>query len=73
MINRRTILAGIGAGTALSATALSGARAQNFRDAYPELVLAVIPSENASGVTDRWTRGYFDPDDLHCVDRLLFA
>ena len=25
------------------------------------------------GITDRWTRAYFDPDDLHCVDRLLFA
>jgi hypothetical protein len=23
--------------------------------------------------TDRWTLPYFDPDDLHCVDRLLFA
>jgi hypothetical protein len=23
--------------------------------------------------TDRWTRPYFDPDDLHCRDRELFA
>lgn len=23
--------------------------------------------------SDRWTRPYFDPEDLHCVDRQLFA
>ncbi|HEX5853929.1 MAG TPA: hypothetical protein VFY36_12660, partial [Solirubrobacteraceae bacterium] len=23
--------------------------------------------------SDRWSRPYFDPGDLHCVDRLLFA
>jgi hypothetical protein len=23
--------------------------------------------------TDRWTQPYFGPNDLHCVDRQLFA
>jgi hypothetical protein len=23
--------------------------------------------------SDKWVAPYFDPDDLHCVDRLLFA
>lgn len=25
------------------------------------------------GTTDAWTKPYFDPKDLHCVDRLLFS
>ena len=51
MIERRTMLAGLTAAAALSTTA----RAQGWRQAYPELTLAVIPAENASGVNDRWT------------------
>jgi phosphonate transport system substrate-binding protein len=51
MIDRRTLLAGIAAGAATSVTA----RAQGWRSAYPELVYAVVPAENASGVTDRFT------------------
>ena len=51
MINRRTLLAGIAAGTAASVTT---ARAQSWKSDYPELVYAVIPAENASGVTDRY-------------------
>ena len=52
MLNRRQML-----GTALAAgsTALTGAaRAQSWKSKYPELVLAVVPAENASGVTDRY-------------------
>ena len=30
-------------------------RAQSYKQAYPELVFAVVPAENASGVTDRYT------------------
>jgi phosphonate transport system substrate-binding protein len=51
MINRRTIM--------LSAVALaftfSAASAQEWKTKYPELTFAVVPSENASGVTERWT------------------
>jgi phosphonate transport system substrate-binding protein len=44
-------------GTALAAggTALTGpAFAQAWKSRYPELVLAVVPAENASGVTERY-------------------
>ena len=51
MIQRRTILSGL---TAVPALAAFPARAQSWRSAYPELVFAVVPSENASGVVDRW-------------------
>jgi phosphonate transport system substrate-binding protein len=50
MINRRIVLAGAAA-LALSATAAS---AQDWKGKYPELTFAVIPAENASGVTERW-------------------
>lgn len=33
----------------------SRAFAQDWKTQYPELVFAIIPSENASAVTDRWT------------------
>ncbi len=53
MFNRRTLLAGLAAG--LSTSALAPARAAaSWAGTYPELVLAVIPAENASGVTDRF-------------------
>src|SRR5262245_63212802 len=51
MFNRRMILAGAAA-LAFSATAAS---AQDWKAKYPELVFAVVPAENASGVTERWT------------------
>jgi phosphonate transport system substrate-binding protein len=54
MINRRTLLAGVAGGAAI-ATATTSARAQSWKSAYPELVYAVVPAENASGVTDRFT------------------
>jgi phosphonate transport system substrate-binding protein len=52
MIQRRTLMAGLAAG---ATTAVIGtAHAQAWKAKYPELVLAVVPAENASGVTDRW-------------------
>ena len=50
MINRRIVLAGV---VALAFTA--SASAEDWRAKYPELTFAVIPAENASGVTERWT------------------
>ena len=52
MIDRRTLLAGLAAGAAVTATTRVGA--QSYKQAYPELVFAVVPAENASGVTDRY-------------------
>ena len=50
-IGRRTMLAGLAAGATAAAVPV---RAQSYQQAYPELVFAVVPAENASGVTDRW-------------------
>jgi len=55
MINRRTLLAGLAAGAASVVTVPRKAQAQSWASAYPELVYAVVPAENASGVTDRFT------------------
>jgi phosphonate transport system substrate-binding protein len=52
MIDRRQALAGL-AGFAVAASTLE-AQAQTWQSRYPELVFAVIPSENASGVTERY-------------------
>lgn len=49
MINRRIILAGA---AALAFTA--SASAEDWKAKYPELTFAVVPAENASGVTERW-------------------
>src|SRR4030081_3930713 len=49
MINRRIVLAGA---AALALTA--SASAQDWKAKYPELTFAVVPAENASGVTERW-------------------
>jgi len=51
-INRRTLLAGMAAGGA--GTLIGPARAQSWKAQFPELVLAVVPAENASGVSDRF-------------------
>lgn len=51
MLSRRTLLGA----TATLATAPAIVRAQAWKSAYPELVFAVIPAENASGVLNRWT------------------
>jgi phosphonate transport system substrate-binding protein len=52
-INRRVLLAGLTAAAAVSASRLTSA--QSWRGQYPELVYAVVPAENATGVTDRYT------------------
>jgi phosphonate transport system substrate-binding protein len=51
MINRRLVLVGA---AALAFTA-STASAQDWKAKYPELTFAIIPAENASGVTERWS------------------
>jgi phosphonate transport system substrate-binding protein len=51
MINRRIILAGAAA-LVLSASAAS---AQEWKAKYPEITFAMIPAENGSGVTERYT------------------
>src|SRR5512146_1695611 len=43
MINRRTMIAG------------TAASAQDWKTKYPEITFAVVPAENASGVTERFT------------------
>src|SRR3954466_1786490 len=50
MINRRIVLAG----AAVLAFTAHAASAQDYKTKYPELTFAVIPAENASGVTERW-------------------
>jgi phosphonate transport system substrate-binding protein len=50
MLTRRFMLGG------LAALSLAGAaQAQDWKQKFPELVYAIIPAENASGVVDRWT------------------
>lgn len=49
MIDRRTLLAGLAA-----APLATPAIAQTWKSKYPELVYAVVPAENASGVTERF-------------------
>ncbi len=51
MLDRRTLLGALVALTALTAPAF----AQDWKARYPELTLAVIPAENASGTVDRYT------------------
>jgi len=51
MFDRRTLLLGI-AGAALAAPGT--ARAAGWRSQYPNLTFAVVPAENASGVSDRF-------------------
>jgi phosphonate transport system substrate-binding protein len=51
MQTRRTFVIG----SALAALITGGARAEDWKAKYPELVFAVVPAENATGVVDRWT------------------
>jgi phosphonate transport system substrate-binding protein len=50
MITRRIVLAGA---AALAFTA--SASAEDWKAKYPEITFAVIPNENGSGVTERYT------------------
>lgn len=50
MITRRLVLAGA---AAIAFTA--SASAEDWKAKYPELTFAVVPAENATGVTERWT------------------
>ncbi|MBP0444082.1 phosphonate ABC transporter substrate-binding protein [Roseomonas sp. SSH11] len=50
MLNRRALM---GATAALALPSVARAQA-NFSSQFPELVFAIIPAENASGVTERW-------------------
>lgn len=50
MINRRLVLAGAAAALAFTASA---ATAQDWKARYPELVMALVPAENATGVLAR--------------------
>jgi phosphonate transport system substrate-binding protein len=50
MLNRRSLIIGAG----LLAMAATSAAAQDWKAKYPELVFAVVPAENASGVADRY-------------------
>jgi phosphonate transport system substrate-binding protein len=51
MINRRTLIAS----AAVLAFTASAAAAQDWKAKYPEITFAVVPAENASGVTERYT------------------
>src|SRR5580700_4004437 len=52
-INRRALLAGLTVVAAAGTSRLTSA--QSWRGQYPELVYAVVPAENATGVVDRFT------------------
>ncbi len=56
MIQRRTVLAGLAAGAAVpfAVPALAQSSTQSWKAKYPELFYAVVPAENASGVTERF-------------------
>src|SRR5438094_9611984 len=51
-ISRRTLLAVLATSAIAS---IRASRAQSWRTQYPELVYAVVPAENATGVVDRFT------------------
>lgn len=56
MLERRSLLASAGLLTAAAGVpALAQAQAPAWRARFPELVFAIIPAENASGVVNRWT------------------
>ena len=69
-INRRALLAGLTAAAAARTARL--ARAQSWKGQYPELVYAVVPAENASGVTERYAivsgQGRMEVGDLPPMD-----
>jgi phosphonate transport system substrate-binding protein len=63
MITRRIVLAG-----AAALAFITSASAEDWKAKYPEITFAVIPAENGSGVTERFTpfvnylsKGYYGP------------
>ena len=54
LVSRRTALAMSAVTMAALALSSTGAIAQDWKSKYPELVFAVIPAENASGVSERF-------------------
>lgn len=54
MITRRTVFASAAALAVSMSMAATAAVAQDWKSKYPELTFAIIPAENASGVTERW-------------------
>ena len=50
MMNRRLLIAGLA-----SLVFTTSAFAEDWKAKYPEITFAVIPSENGSGVTERYT------------------
>jgi phosphonate transport system substrate-binding protein len=55
MLSRRTLIGSAAAALAAAPAATTGRAQPSWRSAYPELVFAVIPAENASGVVNRYT------------------
>jgi phosphonate transport system substrate-binding protein len=55
MFSRRAVLSFAAATVAAASWSTSGAFAQDWKSQYPELTLGVIPAENASTTTDRYT------------------
>ena len=53
MINRRSALALATGAITLAVPGVSVA--QDWKAKYPEIVVAIVPAENASGVVDRFT------------------
>ncbi|MGE0723135.1 MAG: phosphonate ABC transporter substrate-binding protein [Alphaproteobacteria bacterium] len=53
-MERRTVIAGMFA--AVASLAAPVAYAQDWKAKYPELVFAIVPAENASGVTERYAK-----------------
>ncbi|MEH2605827.1 ABC-type phosphate/phosphonate transport system substrate-binding protein [Bradyrhizobium sp. AZCC 1588] len=51
MLNRRALLL-LASGLAIVATP---AFAQSWKEKYPELVMALVPAENATGTLERYT------------------
>ncbi len=51
MLSRRTMTLALASAAVLPATAFAQA---DWRAQYPEIVLAIVPAENASGVSDRY-------------------
>jgi phosphonate transport system substrate-binding protein len=52
MIDRRSVLLAVAASTMIASVGV--ANASNWKAKYPELVFAIVPSENASSVNDRY-------------------